>query len=93
MPATAEDDEFAAVCPYMMLWDVKHLGASTAAIQMAVANDGFDGAEGSTLTMAAWGDYAEETFTAEADGDGTSVLTGIPYVFYKDNMAEWVDVL
>ena len=22
-----------------------------------------------------------------------AVLTGQPYVFYKDNMAEWVDVL
>lgn len=93
MPASADEDEFATVCPYMMLWDVKHLGASTAAIQMAVANDGFDGAAGSTITMAAWGDYAEETFTAEADGDGTSVLTGIPYVFYKDNMAEWAEIL
>lgn len=93
MPASAEDDEFSFVCPYMMLWDVRHLGASTAAIQMAVANEGFDGAEGSTVTMAAWGDYAEETFTAEADGEGTSVLTGIPYVFYKDNMADWADAL
>ena len=93
MPSSADDNEFDFVCPYMMLWDVKHLGASTAAIQMAVQNDGFDGAAGSTMTMEAWGDYAEETFTAEEDGDGTSVLTGIPYVFYKDNMAEWVDVL
>ncbi|MDO4647517.1 MAG: substrate-binding domain-containing protein [Eubacteriales bacterium] len=93
MPATADDDEFSFVCPYMMLWDVKHLGASTAAIQMAVANDGFDGAAGSELTMEAWGDYEETTFTAEEDGDGTSVLTGIPYVFYKDNMTEWADTL
>lgn len=93
MPASADDNEFDSVCPYMMLWDVKHLGASTAAIQMAVQNDGFDGAAGSTMTMEAWGDYAEETFTAEEDGDGTSVLTGIPYVFYKDNMAEWAELL
>ena len=94
MPASADDDEFSFVCPYMMLWDVSHLGASTAAIQMAVQNDGFDGSEGSTLTMEAWGDYEEETFTAEADEDGgTGVLTGIPYVFDKTNMAEWVDKL
>ena len=26
MPATADDDEFSFVCPYMMLWDVSHLG-------------------------------------------------------------------
>ena len=89
MPASADDDEFSFVCPYMMLWDVSHLGASTAAIQMAIQNDGFDGSEGSTVTMQAWGDYEEETFTAEADEDGgTGVLTGIPYVFDKNNMAE-----
>lgn len=94
MPATADDDEFSFVCPYMMLWDVSHLGASTAAIQMAVQNDGFDGAEGSTVDMEAWGEYEAETFTAEDNGDGgTGVLTGQPYVFYKDNMAEWVDKL
>ncbi|MBQ8305925.1 MAG: substrate-binding domain-containing protein [Blautia sp.] len=94
MPASADDDEFSFVCPYMMLWDVSHLGASTAAIQMAVQNDGFDGSEGSTLTMQAWGEYEEETFTAEADEDGgTGVLTGIPYVFDKTNMAEWIDKL
>ncbi len=94
MPTSPEDDEFSFVCPYMMLWDVSHLGASTAAIQMAVQNDGFDGTEGSTVTMQAWGEYAEETFTAEADADGgTGVLTGIPYVFDKNNMAEWADKL
>ena len=94
MPATADDDEFSFVCPYMMLWDVSHLGASTAAIQMAAQNDGFDGAEGSTVDMEAWGEYEAETFTAEDNGDGgTGVLTGQPYVFYKDNMAEWVDKL
>ena len=94
MPATADDDEFSFVCPYMMLWDVSHLGASTAAIQMAVQNDGFDGSAGSTVDMEACGDYEAETFTAEDNGDGgTGVLTGQPYVFYKDNMAEWVDKL
>lgn len=94
MPASADDDEFSYVCPYMMLWDVTHLGASTAAIQMAVQNDGFDGSEGSTVDMEAWGEYDAETFTAEDNGDGgTGVLTGQPYVFYKDNMAEWVDKL
>ena len=94
MPSSADDDEFSYVCPYMMLWDVTHLGASTAAIQMAVQNDGFDGSEGSTVDMEAWGEYDAETFTAEDNGDGgTGVLTGQPYVFYKDNMAEWVDKL
>lgn len=93
MPTSDADDAMTFVCPFMLLWDVSHLGASTAAIQMAVANDGFTGAAGETVTMQAWGEYAEETFTAEADGDGTSVLTGIPYTFYKGNMAEWADKL
>ena len=94
MPASEDDDEFSFVCPYMMLWDVAHLGASTAAIQMAVQNDGFDGSEGSTVTMEAWRDYDEETFTATDDGDGgTGVLTGIPYVFDKTNMAYWTPLL
>ena len=44
--------------------------------------------------MQAWGEYGEETFTAEDDGNGgTTVLTGIPYTFYKGNMAEWADKL
>lgn len=94
MPSSPDDNEFDFVCPYMLLWDVSHLGASTAAIQMAVQNDGFDGAEGATLTMEAWGEYAEETFTAVDNGDGgTGVLTGIPYTFTKDNMADWADKL
>ena len=94
MPSSPDDDEFSFVCPYMMLWDVSHLGASTAAIQMAVQNDGFDGAEGSTVTMEAWGDYEEETFTATDEGDGgTGVLTGIPYVFDKTNMEYWTPLL
>lgn len=94
MPATDSDDEFSFVCPYMMLWDVSHLGASTAAIQMAVQKDGFDGKAGSSFKMEAWGEYGEEEFTAEDNGDGgTGVLTGIPYTFYKSNMADWKDKL
>ena len=94
MPSSPDDNEFDFVCPYMLLWDVSHLGASTAAIQMAVQNDGFDGAEGATVTMEAWGEYAEETFTAVDNGDGgTGVLTGIPYTFTKDNMADWAEKL
>jgi rhamnose transport system substrate-binding protein len=94
MPSSDSDNAMDYVCPFMMLWDVSHLGASTAAIQMAVQNDGFTGAAGETMTMEAWGDYDEETFTAEDDGEGgTTVLTGIPYTFYKGNMAEWADKL
>ena len=94
MPTSDADDANSFICPFMLLWDVSHLGASTAAIQMAVQNDGFTGAAGETMTMQAWGEYGEETFTAEDDGNGgTTVLTGIPYTFYKGNMAEWADKL
>lgn len=94
MPASDSDNALDFVCPFMMLWDVSHLGASTAAIQMAVQNDGYTGAAGEEVKMEAWGEYEAETFTTEADeAGGTSVLTGIPYTFYKGNMADWADKL
>lgn len=94
MPTSDSDNALDFVCPYMMLWDVSHLGASTAAIQMAVQNDGYTGAAGEKVTMQAWGEYAEESFETTADeAGGTSVLTGIPYTFYKGNMADWADKL
>ena len=94
MPASDSDNAMDFVCPFMMLWDVSHLGASTAAIQMAVQNDGYTGAAGEKVTMQAWGEYEEETFETTADeAGGTSVLTGIPYTFYKGNMADWADKL
>ncbi len=94
MPATDADNEFDFVCPYMMLWDVTHLGASTAAIQMAIQNDGYDGSAGSTVSMEAWGEYAAEDFTTDDAGNGaTTLLTGTPFVFYKGNMTEWANKL
>ena len=94
MPTSDSDNALDFVCPYMMLWDVSHLGASTAAIQMAVQNDGYTGAAGEEVKMDAWGEYTGETFKTEEDpAGGTSVLTGIPYTFYKGNMAEWADKL
>jgi rhamnose transport system substrate-binding protein len=93
MPATADDDAFASVCPYMMLWDVIHLGATAGAATYAAVTEGFDGAVGSSFTMAAFRDYEETTYEAYQSGDGTAVLAGVPYIFYKGNMAEWVDVL
>lgn len=94
MPTSDSDNALDFVCPYMMLWDVSHLGASTAAIQMAVQNDGYTGAAGEEVKMEAWGEYTGETFKTEEDpAGGTSVLTGIPYTFYKGNMAEWADKL
>ncbi len=93
MPMAASDDAFASVCPYMMLWDVIHLGATAGAATYAAVNDGFDGAVGSTFTMDAFRDYEETTYDAYQSGEGTAVLAGVPYIFYKGNMAEWVDAL
>ena len=43
--------------------------------------------------MAAFRDYAEEEYTVYTQNDGTFVLAGTPYIFYKGNMAEWINVL
>ena len=44
--------------------------------------------------MEAFRDYEAEDYSAyEYSDGGTAVLAGTPYVFYKDNMSEWVDVL
>ena len=93
MPGAASDDAFASVCPYMMLWDVIHLGATAGAATLATVNGEFDGAVGSSFEMAAFRDYPVETYEAYQSGDGTAVLAGVPYVFYKGNMAEWIDKL
>ena len=93
MPTSADVDALASVCPYMMLWDVIHLGATAGAATYAAVTDGFDGAVGSSFTMAAFRDYEETTYEAYQSGDGTAVLAGVPYIFYKGNMAEWIDVL
>lgn len=93
MPNAAEDDAFASVCPYMMLWDVIHLGAVAGAAIDAALTNGWTGADGETFTMAAFRDYAEEDYTVYTQGDGTFVLAGTPYIFYKGNMAEWISKL
>ena len=93
MPGAAEDDAFAYVCPYMMLWDVIHLGATAGAATYAAVNDGFTGEVGTSFEMDAFRDYEATTYEAYQSGEGTAVLAGVPYVFYKDNMAEWIPVL
>ena len=93
MPTKADDDAFASVCPYMMLWDVIHLGATAGAATYAAVTDEFDGAVGSSFEMDAFRDYEATTYEAYQSGDGTAVLAGVPYIFYKGNMAEWIDVL
>ncbi len=90
MPAEPADDAFASVCPYMMLWDVIHLGAVSAASTLATIDGSFDGSVGSGFTMAAFREYPETVYEAYDNGDGgTAVLAGTPYVFYKGNMNDW----
>ena len=93
MPAKADEDAFAYVCPYMMLWDVIHLGAVAAASTLASLDKSFDGKAGSSFTMKAFRDYPEEKYEAYQSGDGTAVLAGQPYIFYKENMVEWISKL
>lgn len=94
MPKEATDDAFASVCPYMMLWDVIHLGAVSAASTLATIDKSFDGTVGSKFTMAAFREYPETVFEAYDNGDGgTAVLAGTPYVFYKGNMKDWIKKL
>ena len=93
MPGSASDNAFDSVCPYMMLWDVIHLGAVAGAAIDAAVKNGWTGTDGETFTMAAFRDYPEEDYSVYTQGDGTFVLAGTPYIFYKDNMAEWVSVL
>ncbi|MBO5460943.1 MAG: substrate-binding domain-containing protein [Ruminococcus sp.] len=93
MPTSADDNAFDYVCPYMMLWDVIHLGATAGAATYAAVNEGFTGEAGATFEMDAFRDYEATTYEAYTSGEGTAVLAGTPYIFYKDNMAEWIDVL
>ena len=94
MPSGPDDDAFKAVCPYMMLWDVIHLGAVAGASTLATVDGSFDGSAGSSFEMDAFRDYEATTYEAYDDGNGgTAVLAGTPYVFHKGNIADWVDVL
>ena len=93
MPGTVEDDAFSHVCPYMMLWDVVHLGATAGAVTYAAVHEGFSGEAGASFVMDAFGDYEEISYTVTQNETGTVITAGVPYVFYKRNMADWIDVL
>ena len=93
MPKSADEDAFDYVCPYMMLWDVIHLGAVSGAATYAAVEGTFDGTEGSSFEMDAFRDYEATTYEAYRSGDGTAVLAGDPFVFDKSNMAEWIKQL
>lgn len=93
MPKSSDDNAFDFVCPYMMLWDVIHLGAVAGAAIDATLNNGFDGKVGSSFSMDKFRDYDAATYEAYQSGDGTAVLAGTPFIFDKDNMSQWIDVL
>jgi rhamnose transport system substrate-binding protein len=96
MPLSPGDDEFSKVCPYMMLWDVIDLGRVLAGAAYAATQGTFDGTPGSSFQLDAYGNYPIRTYKAENDPDGkpgTVVIVGDPYVFYKGNMADWINVL
>ena len=93
MPSTVEDDAFGFVCPYMMLWDVIHLGATAGAATYATVNNGFTGEVGTSFEMDEFRGYEATSYNVYQSGEGTAVVAGVPYIFYKNNMAEWVNVL
>lgn len=93
MPLTDSDNTFDSVCPYMILWDVPHLGAVAAAATYAAANGEFTGEAGEKFEMDAFRDYEATEYEAYTSGDGTGILAGVPIVFHKGNMANWIEVL
>ncbi len=88
MPTDA-GNEFDAVCPYMMLWNVIDLGAVSGAAAVAAVEGTYDGSVGSSF------DYDGKTYEAveDPDSDGSIIVVGNPYVFYQGNMEEWKDTL
>lgn len=88
MPTSPDDNAFDFVCPYMMLWNLQDLGEITATAILEACNGNYDGKVGSTF------EYKGKTYkTVEASDGGTSVIALDPYIFYKDNMADWINVL
>ena len=83
------DEEFNAVCPFMMLWNVIDLGAVSGAAAVAAVEGTFDGSVGSSF------EYDGKTYTAieDPDSEGSVIVVGNPYVFYQGNMEEWEDIL
>jgi rhamnose transport system substrate-binding protein len=95
MPTKESDNAFDSVCPYMMLWDVIDLGRVAAAASWAAYKEGYTGEVGSTIKLTPAGEYGERTLTTvkHPDDNGTLILVGNPYTFYKNNMASWISKL
>lgn len=88
MPTTA-DNEFEAVCPYMMLWNVIDLGAVAGAAAVKSVEGSYDGSIGSTF------EYNGNTYESiqDPDSDGTVIVVGDPFVFFQGNMEMWKETL
>jgi rhamnose transport system substrate-binding protein len=86
---TSSANEFEAVCPYMMLWNVIDLGAVAGAAAVSAVEGTYDGTVGSSFT------YNDIEYTAieDPDSEGSVIVVGDPYVFFQGNMAEWKDTL
>jgi rhamnose transport system substrate-binding protein len=96
MPLSPSDNEFSYVCPYMLLWDFVHMGRVLAGAVYAATEGTFDGSNGSSFQLDAYGNYPAGTYRAENDPDGnpgTVVISGGPFVFHKGNMADWISVM
>lgn len=70
-----------------------HLGATAGAATYAAVYEDFSGEAGTSFTMDAFGNYEEVSYTTTQNETGTVITVGVPYVFYKGNMSEWIDVL
>lgn len=88
MPTSQEEDAFSYVCPYMLLWNVEELGEIAAAATLAAKSGHYDGRIGSSFFF---NDKLYETISS--DDGGTRVIALEPYIFYKGNIADWVDIL
>lgn len=86
---TSHLDEFDAVCPFMMLWNVIDLGAVSGAAAVATVDGTYDGKVGSSFG------YNGKTYEAieDPDSDGSVIVVGNPYVFFQGNMKEWGGIL
>ena len=88
MPKSADDNAFDYVCPYMMLWNVEELGEVAAAAVLSASKGDYDGKEGSVFT------YKDKKYeTVKSPDGGTRVIALEPYIFYKENMKDWISLL
>lgn len=98
MPTGPDDNAFDYVCPYMVMWNLLHMGAVSAATTISALN-GMKGEVGDKVEMAAYDDTYEPEFPAttytveEMEDGGTQVIQGDPMFFYKGNIADWVNVM